>query len=244
MFDSELVKKFNNIEMILYNYIINNEKKVISMKIRDLANQTHVSTTSIMRFCKKLGCDGFAEFKVKWKLYLDEVNKGCECLSDNTVFLDFFEKVNYTDFPALIDNACEEIKDAKSIIFVGTGSSGILAKYGARYFSILGKLSLAIDDPYYPINQTLSEDTVAIILSVSGETPAIVKHTVSLREAKCRIVSITNSANCTVAKLSSVNIPYYISSEMKGTSDLTSQVPAVYILEALAKKLHTYIAEK
>lgn len=241
MFESEQVKGFNSIEMILYNYIINNKKKIINMRIRDLADETHVSTTSIMRFCKKVNCDGFSEFKIKWKLFLDENKITCDCSDDNTMFLNFFEKVNYVDFKELIDSAAKFLNDSNQVIFIGVGSSGVLAKYGARYFSSTGKLSLAIDDPYYPVQSTDSNNNiVAIILSVSGETKNIIRQAMELRKERCKIISITNSANCTLAKMSNVNIPYYISRNQNEFSDLTSQVPVIYILETLAKKLHNY----
>lgn len=240
MFESEQVKEFNSIEIILYNYIMNNKKEIISMRIRDLANETHVSTTSIMRFCKKVNCDGFSEFKIKWKLFLDENKITCDCSSDNTMFLNFFEKVNYADFKEIIEISARFLNEANQVIFIGVGSSGILAKYGARYFSSIGKLSLSIDDPYYPVHNAESNSMVAIMLSVSGESRDIIRQAMDLRKERCKIISITNSANCTLSKLSNVNIPYYISRNRNGYSDLTSQVPVVYILEALAKKLHDY----
>ena len=58
----------------LYEYIMNNSKKVIYMRIRELAAEAHVSTTTILRFCKKLNCDGFSEFKLKFKMYIEENN--------------------------------------------------------------------------------------------------------------------------------------------------------------------------
>ena len=50
-------------EMAIYNYINANLDKVIYMRIRELADATYVSTTTILRFCKKFGCQGYADFK-------------------------------------------------------------------------------------------------------------------------------------------------------------------------------------
>ena len=51
-----------------------NRKKVMYMRIRELADEAHVSTTTILRFCKKLKCEGFSEFKVRFKMYIEEEN--------------------------------------------------------------------------------------------------------------------------------------------------------------------------
>ena len=67
MFRYEVIQSLNNLELSLYEYIMKNSKKVIYMRIRELAEEAHVSTTTILRFCKKLNCEGFSEFKIKFK---------------------------------------------------------------------------------------------------------------------------------------------------------------------------------
>lgn len=62
MFSYEVIQSLNNLELSLYEYIMKNKKKVIYMRIRELADEAHVSTTTILRFCKKLNCEGFSEF--------------------------------------------------------------------------------------------------------------------------------------------------------------------------------------
>ena len=74
MFSYEVIQSLNNLELSLYEYIMKNKKKVIYMRIRELADEAHVSTTTILRFCKKLNCEGFSELKVKFKMYREENN--------------------------------------------------------------------------------------------------------------------------------------------------------------------------
>ena len=58
MFTAEQVKSFNELEFGVYQYIIQHQAAVPYMRIRELAAETHVSTTTILRFCKKVDCDG------------------------------------------------------------------------------------------------------------------------------------------------------------------------------------------
>lgn len=44
------------------------------------------------------------------------------------------------------------IAKTERVIFVGIGSSGHVGQYAARCFTKLGKFSLYISDPFYPIN--------------------------------------------------------------------------------------------
>ncbi|MIV05195.1 MurR/RpiR family transcriptional regulator, partial [Salmonella enterica] len=44
--------ELNDTELDIYNYIVANLDKVVYMRIRDLATEAHVSTTTILRFCR------------------------------------------------------------------------------------------------------------------------------------------------------------------------------------------------
>ena len=69
MFDYEQMKELNELEMTMYNYIITHADKVTSMTIRQLAKELNVSSTTVLRFCSKLGCEGYSEFKYQFKEY-------------------------------------------------------------------------------------------------------------------------------------------------------------------------------
>ena len=169
MFSYEVIQSLNNLELSLYEYIMKNNKKVIYMRIRELADEAHVSTTTILRFCKKLNCEGFSEFKVKFKMYIEENN--IKKVSDDTSeIINFLKNIEESDLDRRLDKLCEMVKMANTIIFLGIGSSGILCKYAARYFSAIGKFTFHIDDPFYPKNFKCHGECLVIALPVSGDT--------------------------------------------------------------------------
>ncbi len=92
MFSYEEVKELNELEMTIYNYVITNADEVSRMTIRQLASTLNVSSTTILRFCLKLGCEGYSEFKYRFKEYLKNTDNG-DLTYDLTVNEDFFEKV-------------------------------------------------------------------------------------------------------------------------------------------------------
>ena len=69
----------------------------------------------------------------------------------------------------------ELLNTADYVIFVGMGSSGSLARYGARYFSNLGKFSVSLEDTYYPVETFTCSFAAVIVLSESGETKEIIE---------------------------------------------------------------------
>lgn len=237
MFSYEKIQSFNQLEFTVYDYVMKNGKQVLFMTIRELASAVHVSTSTILRFCKKLDCDGYAEFRAQLKVYLEQ-NEEKKPTSDVFEILNYFKSANNEEFENRISKAEEIVQASKRVIFVGVGSSGALGKYGARYFSNMGKFSHHIDDPFYPIVEDLYEDAVVIALSVSGETQQTIHLMNQFKSRQCKIISITNSENSTIAQMSDCNIAYYLTNQLvHGEYNITTQVPVIFIMEAIARRM-------
>src|SRR4051812_47299453 len=161
MFSNDIISSFNELDTSLYNYISQNSEKVAYMRIRELADETHVSTATVLRFCRKLNCEGFSEFKIRLKMHVKE-NKKTTVRSSQQSVVEFFERTLKGDIEEKIRKAASLVTKADHVIFIGIGSSGILAEYGARYFSSLGKFSLYIKDPHFPIHSKLRNNSVTI----------------------------------------------------------------------------------
>jgi DNA-binding MurR/RpiR family transcriptional regulator len=242
MFTPKQLSSFSELDYEIYNYVIKNADKVIFMRIRELAQATHVSTTTILRFCRKLDCDGFSEFKTKLKLYMKERNNPVITNAHDSL-LEFVERTLKTDYQQAIKSIANVIAQSEHVIFLGAGSSGILAEYGSRYFSSLKKFSLHIKDPFFPIYGQYLKNSVSIILSVSGETPQILTQAQRLKEEGSIIISITNRKHCSLAQISDYNLAYYVSMEFVDKANVTTQIPVVYLLESLAKETYNIINE-
>lgn len=229
------------LELDIYKYISNNISQVCYMRIRDLAEATHTSTSTILRFCEKFECSGYTEFRIKLQLYEKMTAQQQASTMDEEALISFLSRAKTPSFSEQIDAAVELLKGKELVLFLGVGSSNVIAQYGALYFSSIFNFSLRIDDPTtFPINyisQKLADKVCIIALSVSGETPEVIHYLTNPKFRDSSILSITNSANSTVAQLSDVNISYYIGTESLNENDITSQVPALYILERLAKEM-------
>lgn len=241
--------ELSNIDLEIYKYIATHVDQVIYMRIRDLAKNTHTSTATILRFCKKFDCDGFSEFKIKLQLYQEnlETDPAIHAV-DESAFLNFIHRTSEEQFQRKIHEAAKMLSEKDLVLFIGEGSSNIISEYGVLYFSSIVNMALRIEDPLnHPIeffSKNLAENVCVIALSVSGETKAIINFLNQFIANQSAIISITNSANSTVARLSDVNLAYYISTEKQGDADVTSQVPALYIIEYLAKEVRKLKNEK
>ena len=237
MFSNAVLASLNELEHSIYDCIAKNKDRIVHMSIKELAAEAHVSTGSILRFCKKVGCDGYSHFKICYREYL---NQEQIALEDNgeTVLKNFVFYVDSKEFQASIENAFLILKESKQIIFTGIGSSGTLGKYGARYFSNIGRFSFYVEDPWQPILQDLTDHTVAIALSESGTTPQTIDIASQLKERGSLLIAVTNNSTSTLARIADCNIAYHVPEVIVNKGNITTQVPVIYIIEALAKKLY------
>ncbi len=238
MFSYDNIQKFNDTEMVIYKYIIANFNKIPFMTIRELAGDLNVSTSTVLRFCNKVECDSYSEFKGKIK---EAVKKEFNITpkSDLQELLRYFQGTNTGAFELKISEGADLIRRAKTVVFVGLGSSGTLARYGARYFSNLGKFSIGLEDPYYPVADMEKQETVLIVLSVTGETKEVISFIKGFQATgHGKVLSITNQSNSTISKMSDWNISYFTKIQrVNGGYNATSQVPVLFLIEALARRI-------
>lgn len=237
MFTKEMMDTFTDLDLAVYDCIVKNRGRISRMPIKELAAMAHVSTATILRFCRKCGADGYSEFKLKYREHLE--GKRDALKDDGTAELQsFVNQVRSEDFQESIEKAFQYLRESRCTIFIGVGSSGMLGKYGARYFSNVGRFSLFIDDPWLPVQQDLAENTVTIALSESGLTSQTITIASQLQERGSRLISITNNANSVLARMADCNISYHVAEALVNERNVTTQIPVIYIIETLAKKLY------
>lgn len=96
-----------------------------------------------------------------------------------------------------------------------------------------------MEDPFLPILQDMTDHTVTIVLSESGSTYQTLRLANQLKQKGSRLLAITNKPDSPLTKLADCSISYYVPQLMANGTNITTQIPVVYILEILARKLYT-----
>lgn len=86
-------KSFSKKEWQLFQYVLNQQAEVCSMSIRELADATKTSSTTVLRFCRKFDCEGFSEFKIKLKKTLQKQGKTDRLFKQDKKALHYFLNV-------------------------------------------------------------------------------------------------------------------------------------------------------
>lgn len=237
MFETDSVKRLNNLELLAFEYINREPEKAQEMTIRELAAEIHTSTTTIVRLASKLGFKGWAELKYYLKSQKD-FHVNTDHSYENMISLDLFWKnLAEHEFTSKMNLAVEKMAAAESVDFMGLGTSDALAQYGSRYFSNLGLVSHPFSDVFRPVLENEYNKSVLVVLSVSGETEHIIKKTMEIQRAGAYLITVTNDPDSTLSKLSAINFSYNMLNEYATSNEdikLTTQLPALAILEMMA----------
>ena len=181
MIDLKIIdkRKFNKQEITIYEYFINNYDDIQNLKAQEVAKSCYCSTTSVNRFCKKIGIASFREFKLLVKLDNETKNKTKKEVQLLNSYEEYYinkEFVNY--FKSLKE---------KPIYIFGKGSSDISAQYLFRQLLILKYKPIWVND--YGLLFHL-KDVHILIISSSGMNKFVMEYVTNHRAGNT-IISIT-----------------------------------------------------
>lgn len=228
------VESLNETEAYVYNYVVKNTKKVLNESIRELANDTHVSTATIMRFCKKMGCEGFTELKYRLK----ESEEMQETKEDNVAdqFGYFIEKIKSSDYLDSIHRAAEIIKQSDLILTLGIGTTGDFAKYKSRLLSGVGYCCYGVDGAAYPV-QRVAEGHQEVIIAFYEriQKKLLFEEIYRYKNKNYMIIMFSNNNMGSMEHLCDEVIHVSDGSVMLGK--IHSGIPMLYAIEKLAYEL-------
>jgi len=202
--------------MKIARFILGAPTRVRNMSIASLADACNTSTATVSRFSRTLGYSGYKEFQLDLATSLAQ--SGTHTLDHfannappEAVIQQVFEcnRQSLVETQKLLDKkvliqVAKAIRNAGTILFLGFGSSGAIARIAASRFTSLGLTAMAEQDPYAQIFATanIERNDVVVGISHSGRTAHIVEGIKAARIQKARTVAITNYPRSPVAQAS------------------------------------------
>lgn len=168
LFEYEQIRGMRPGEFRVYNFIVSHMDRIPEMKIRQISEACGVSTTTVLRFCEKAGCEGFTELKYRIRRELSEDKRPAGFDSDPA--LQFIKNAEYDpEFSEKTVLAAEMCSRAAQIILCGDGGSSTLTRYGAYLFNSMGKSAFPAEQAYGTVCPGTDIKSTLIVLSIEGE---------------------------------------------------------------------------
>lgn len=217
----------------------------------ELAQQTDVSTTSVLRFCRRLGFDGYKQFQQKIrtdlkyspnlldkfqrttesqltdKLLAQTVQQGIHCIQQTFQELPFER----------ITDAVERIANARRVYTFGMRESEALAAYAySRLLTVRGDVFLYRDGYNGNVETLLSmtKEDVFLVYLFRRYTKQTLRLLETLRQRGVQVILVTSPPVDTVARFATVLLPCHVDGVGIKNSALAPICLADYLCNAVA----------
>ena len=196
--------------------LLTDPRSFASLPVSELAERSHVSKPTVVRFCRSVGYDGLTDFKLK---LAGSVNEGVpfvhRAVDDDDKAGDIVVKVIDNAVAAMlryrnaaasqsVERAIAALADTGSrsdqgrrIEFYGVGNSGIVAMDAQHKFFRLGVTTAAVSDGHMQIMSAtlLKPGDCAVIISNSGRSRDLLDVADIARRRGAMVIVITASGS-------------------------------------------------
>ncbi len=230
------------------NVILSAPGEVVLMSIDEIALASSVSTASVVRLSKRLGCTGYKELcrDISIDLAVRQNSTKYEAVFPGASMETIIQATCRTDINAItntmslidlkqFEKAVDALAKAPRVDFYGVGASGIVALDGCYKFMRLNKASLSLGDSHYQcvMASTLKAGDVGVFISYSGTTFDILDMISAAKRGGATIISITKYGTNPVSEQADIKLYVDNSESALKLGAIGSRIGDLAIIDAL-----------
>ncbi len=180
--------------------------ELVYMSITELASRLNVAEATVVRFCKKLGYNGFQDFKLSLSKELGTALRSDVSSVVKRIAQQMTDAITETSYSLQYDK-CQEIAKliagANRIGAFGVGNSSVTAMEIGNVLARIGINVIVTPDPHMQamIASNMTDRDLLILISVSGSTKDIIDVAEIAKANGVKIVVITCYDRSPLAKL-------------------------------------------
>lgn len=243
--------EYNNFspkEKIIADYVLKNPDKISYRSISDLASSLGVANSTLFQFVKKLGYNGFTDFKMALLLQEKDISSLSihENIADDDSDLAIAQTVFDSNIKTLsqtkqllkeedLTKAVDIINQSNELYLFGVGGSEVLAADAYHKFLRSPIRVRHSTDYHLQMMETalMTEKDSAICISHTGRSKETIRIAKAVHEHGAKVIVITGNPYSPLAKLGDV-VFVSVSEETEFRSEsLSSRISQLSILDSL-----------
>ncbi len=250
--DDSIINTLSNNELNILKYVYEHGDTIVNMNIRDFSAQVSYSSATVLRFCRKLGYSGFAEFKYQ----LRRQNTIHELPSSPEKKPDF-------DIQRLMDSMCFNIEGTASLIseeqlsrtfhyldnscpiylWAPGGLTSILSNYFEKLLLSIGRQNVYLLESSKMaghILQTQKNECLLILISTTGNFEPTVRMGKMGSMNHIPILTISPYTSNALADLGTINFRFFTNQRENQGAEFTSRLPVFYVIHMIIRSYLQY----
>ncbi|MDR1930358.1 MAG: MurR/RpiR family transcriptional regulator [Treponema sp.] len=246
----EYVPRLPRAERRAAEYVLAEPKKTLYFNISELAKQSGVSQAAIVRFCRRIGADGFAGFKLRLshdvfrisdERYLPDLDLEAD-REPGTVVKNVIAGVqrgmawleSLSDIH-LLNSAVRMIQEARLNHIFGIGASSLAAQDLYQKLLRIGIPATAPLDTDLQITAAcnLKAEDTAVVISYSGETPAMLTAALWAKKKGAGLITLTMESKNSLRNSADIALLVPASERVYRTGAMVSRITQLAVIDML-----------
>ena len=208
--------------------VLADARSFATLPVSELAARADVSKPTVVRFCRSVGYDGLADFKLKLAGTVNEgvpfvhraVSEGDHAaeivvkVTDNAVaaLLKYRNHAASAAVQRAIDMLAQAVREHRRIEFWGVGNSGFVAQDAQHKFFRLGVNTAAVSDGHMLVMSAtmLHAGDCTVVISNSGRTRDLLDAAEIAHRKGASVIAITSSGTPLAQPPSGSGAPYVL----------------------------------
>lgn len=253
----ETIQSLSRHELDVLKYVYEHTESVLDLSIRELSERVSYSPATVLRFCKKLGYSGFAEFKYALRaarresggqeaapfpkparssdLMIDLLNSNIQATAGLIQEEQLLRTFRFFDSPMPIyiwspGGITDTTGEYLERLLLSTGRQSVYRIESARLFSHL-------------IN-TVGKDSLMVLISTSGTFGNTIRIGKLAQMKGLPILSITPYTSNEIADLSTVSFRFFTDQRENLGAEYTSRLPIFFTIHTIIQCYIRYREER
>ena len=244
---------FSDIDIRIADYVLERQESLKEDSVRQIAKKLYVAPSSVIRFCQKLGYEGFNELREEYLKELLYLSSHFQSLDPNFPFdrqdkdLTVANKMGalyeeiLRDCQSLLDSdvlgrVIAMVREAPSIYICASAAQLGVAEVFRNKMMKIGRLihiCAQADEGFYHASYC-EKGSLFFLISYSGETRRVLKVARKVKERGLKSVAVTSYGSNTLSSMCTCCL--YVSTREKLISNLGSfgiNVSVMYLLDVI-----------
>lgn len=213
----ERLKENNHLnanEEIIVEYLINHLDEIPYISSGEFARRTYTSSTSIIRFIKKLKYKSYTDFRLHIVSDLKNMKNPIPSIQSNEDMITLVNKISEIE-TSIIQKTKETISietlhkvmilinQYQYIDIIATDTNSTIAEYASHLLWSVGKIATVYhnNNKQLLLGLNIPKDHIVILISKSGKNPYIINTAKTLKERGVKTIALTSSLDEGLAKL-------------------------------------------
>lgn len=232
------------------DYILNNPESAVEYNIHKLSELAYCSASTIVRLCKKLGFDGYRDFRsaLVYEIAVrnENTHKKSPHIRHSGHLSDIIDTITYQNItsleesmqlldPSEVTKCVDLISKCDTVLLFGLGASHLVAEDAFMKFQRINKRCSCCYDVHiqYLQARNATPKDVAIIISYSGCTEEMIQCAKDLQSRGTPIIAITRFIHSPLVQLATHCLYVVAIEELFRSGAMSSRIAQLNIIDIL-----------